>query len=45
MKLPEEIFSTLRLAPEEFTREMRLAAAIHWYHHGSRLETGTAARD
>ena len=34
VELPEEVFSALRLAPEEFTREMRLAAAIHWYHQG-----------
>lgn len=32
--LPDEVFSALRLAPEEFTREMRPAAAIHWYHQG-----------
>jgi predicted HTH domain antitoxin len=24
----------LRRSPEEFVREMRLAAAIHWYAHG-----------
>ena len=34
VELPDEVFSALRLAPEEFTREMRLAAAIHWYHQG-----------
>ena len=34
VELPEEIFSALRLTPEEFSREMRLAAAIHWYHQG-----------
>jgi predicted HTH domain antitoxin len=32
--LPEEVFSALRRSPEEFVREMRLAAAIHWYEHG-----------
>ena len=31
---PEEIFSALRRSPEEFVREMRLAAAIHWYARG-----------
>jgi len=34
MELPEEVFSTLRRSPEEFVREMRLAAAIHWYERG-----------
>ena len=34
LELPEEISSALRMAPEEFSREMRLAAAIHWYHRG-----------
>ena len=32
--LPEEVFSALRRSPEEFVREMRLAAAIHWYARG-----------
>ena len=34
VELPDEVFSALRLAPEEFTHEMRLAAAIHWYQRG-----------
>jgi predicted HTH domain antitoxin len=34
LELPEEVFSALRRSPEEFVREMRLAAAIHWYEHG-----------
>jgi predicted HTH domain antitoxin len=34
LELPEEIFSALRRSPEEFIREMRLAAAIHWYACG-----------
>ena len=34
LELPEEIFSALRRSPEEFVREMRLAAAIHWYSRG-----------
>ena len=34
LELPEEIFSALRRSPEEFVREMRLAAAIHWYTRG-----------
>jgi predicted HTH domain antitoxin len=34
LRLPEEVFSALRRSPDEFAREMRLAAAIHWYEHG-----------
>jgi hypothetical protein len=26
-----EVFATLRKGPEEFTRELRIAAAIEWY--------------
>ena len=31
MDFPEEAFSALRRTREEFTSELRLAAAIHWY--------------
>jgi hypothetical protein len=31
MDLPEDVFSALRQSPEEFAREMRLAAAMLWY--------------
>ncbi|MSP12909.1 MAG: UPF0175 family protein [Chloroflexi bacterium] len=34
LDLPEEVFSALRRSPEEFVRELRLAAAIHWYQRG-----------
>ncbi|MEX0805151.1 MAG: UPF0175 family protein [Candidatus Binatia bacterium] len=34
LELPEEVFSALHRSPEEFAREMRLAAAIHWYERG-----------
>lgn len=34
LDLPEDVFSALRRSPEEFGREMRLAAAIHWYARG-----------
>ncbi|MCI0628725.1 MAG: UPF0175 family protein [Acidobacteria bacterium] len=34
LDLPLEVFSALRLGPEEFVRELRLAAAIHWYQRG-----------
>jgi predicted HTH domain antitoxin len=31
MDLPESAFSTLRVTPEGFVKEMRLAAAVKWY--------------
>ncbi len=34
MELPEEVFSALRRSPDEFAREMRLAAAMLWYSRG-----------
>jgi predicted HTH domain antitoxin len=34
MKLDEDMLSALRRSPNEFAREMRLAAAIHWYERG-----------
>jgi predicted HTH domain antitoxin len=34
MEFPEEVFSTLRRTPSDFVRELRLAAAIHWYQRG-----------
>jgi predicted HTH domain antitoxin len=33
-ELPEDVFSALRRSPEEFARDLRLAAAIHWYERG-----------
>jgi len=32
--LPENAFSALRLRPEIFVHEMRLAAAVKWYEIG-----------
>jgi len=34
MDLPDEAFAALRRSPAEFAREMRLAAAMHWYSRG-----------
>jgi predicted HTH domain antitoxin len=31
MELPDGAFSALRKSPDEFVREMRLAAAVKWY--------------
>ena len=33
-ELPEDVFSALRRSPEELARELRLAAAVHWYERG-----------
>ena len=33
--VPESLFAALRRAPHELAREMKLAAAIHWYQQGS----------
>ncbi len=32
--IPAEICASLRRSPHEFARELRLAAAIHWYSQG-----------
>lgn len=34
LDLPDDVFSALRRSPEEFARELRLAAAVHWYERG-----------
>ncbi|MBF0135088.1 MAG: UPF0175 family protein [Magnetococcus sp. DMHC-1] len=35
VSVPEFSFSVLRRSPDEFVREMKLAAAIHWYQKGT----------
>lgn len=42
IELPETAFAALRKAPDEFVREMRLAAAVKWYELGE-LSQGRAA--
>ena len=42
VELPESVFSALRFAPDDFVREMRLAAAVKWYELG-KVSQGKAA--
>jgi len=34
MQMPDKVFAAMRNNPEEFTKEMRLAAAVTWYEQG-----------
>ena len=40
--IPESAFSAMHQAPDEFTAEMRTAAAVKWYELG-RISQGRAA--
>jgi predicted HTH domain antitoxin len=40
--LPETVFAAMRKSPDEFVREMRIAAAVKWYELGE-LSQGKAA--
>ena len=35
VNVPDSAFSAVRRSPAEFAREMKLAAAIHWYQRGT----------
>lgn len=35
VRIPESLFGALRKTPQELAREMRVAAAIHWYQQGT----------
>ncbi len=43
LRMDEDIFSALRRSPDEFVRELRLAAAIHWYERGEISQEKAAA--
>jgi predicted HTH domain antitoxin len=34
LRLPEGVLASLRRSPDQFERDVRLAAAIHWYERG-----------
>jgi len=34
LQFSEDVLSALRLSPEEFARDLRVAAAIHWCERG-----------
>jgi predicted HTH domain antitoxin len=42
LELPEDVFSILRVSPEAFVQELRVAAAIKWYERGM-ISQGKAA--
>lgn len=43
LTLDEDVLAALRRSLEEFARELRLAAAIHWYERGEISQEKAAA--
>lgn len=35
VRIPDSLLGALRKTPQELAREMRVAAAIHWYQQGT----------
>ena len=42
LELPEGVFSALRVSPETFVKELRLAAAVKWYEVGKLSQSKAA---
>jgi predicted HTH domain antitoxin len=42
IELPVEVFSAMRLGPEDFARDMRVAAAAKWYEAGMLSQSRSA---
>ena len=41
--VPNDVLAALHASPEQISDEVRLAAAVHWYHRGE-LSTAMAAK-
>jgi predicted HTH domain antitoxin len=42
MEFPESAFSALRQTPDDFAKELRLAAAVKWYELGTLSQSKAA---